>query len=129
MHLCVQIKYIKAMNLNASKKTSELLPGTISELQGRTEPSKPGVYFIYFHTLAQSKTTMCKKKLSERKKPGISSELLKDTGMKIQTVFFFVNHSHWNVMAATPAQTVLSCASESCSKKSDPRVEWGKNRN
>lgn len=90
MHLCVQIKYIKAMNLNASKKTSELLPGTISELQGRTEPSKPGVYFIYFHTLAQSKTTMCKKKLSERKKPGISSELLKDTGMKIQTFFFLV---------------------------------------
>lgn len=85
MHLCVQIKYIKAMYLNASKKTSELLPGTISELQGRTEPG-----FIYFHTLAQSKTTMCKKKLSERKKPGILSELLKDTGMKIQTLFFLV---------------------------------------
>lgn len=27
-------------------------------------------------------------------------------------------------MAATPAQTVLSCVSESGSKKNNPRVEW-----
>lgn len=29
-------------------------------------------------------------------------------------------------MAATPAQTVLSCVSESCSKKNDPRLECQK---